>query len=71
MGSCAITAFAQPSNMSVNQEIGAGGYSNTLMSNEGGAFKARFVENTAKATGVARWQFNSDGYNNTDRKSVV
>ncbi|MBS1731994.1 MAG: hypothetical protein JST02_01740, partial [Bacteroidetes bacterium] len=61
----ANNAFAQPAAMSINQDV-SGTYTNTAMSLQGGAFRARFQENgTGTSSGTRNWQFNADGYFNT------
>ena len=57
--------WAQPSTMSINQDVG-GTYANSATTLKGGVFQARFQENASStASGTRNWQFNADGYFNT------
>jgi hypothetical protein len=56
--------YAQPSVMSINQDV-SGTYANTTMDNKGVFFQKRFQENgSGTASGTRNWQFNSDSYFN-------
>lgn len=60
-----LNAFAQPGAMSINQDV-SNTYSNTGMTLQGGAFRARFQEDASgTSAGTRNWQFNADGYFNT------
>ncbi|MBL7703074.1 MAG: hypothetical protein JNM14_12550 [Ferruginibacter sp.] len=59
-----MDAFAQPSAMSVNQDV-SGTYTNSAMTLQGAAFRARFQENgSGTVSGTRNWQFNADAYFN-------
>lgn len=61
---CSLVAFAQPTAMSLNQDV-SGTYANTSMTLVGAAFKLRVQENAVgTSSGTRNWQFNSDGYSN-------
>jgi trimeric autotransporter adhesin len=59
-----FVSYAQPTNMSINQDV-SGTYANSAMTLVGGAYRLRIQENaTGTSTGTRNWQFNADSYFN-------
>ncbi len=62
--SAPFVSYAQPTVMSINQDV-SGTYANSTMTLVGGAFRFRIQENaTGTSSGTRNWQFNADAYFN-------
>jgi Secretion system C-terminal sorting domain len=62
--SAPFVSYAQPTVMSINQDV-SGTYANSTMTLVGGAFRFRIQENaTGTSSGTRNWQFNADSYFN-------